>query len=67
MSFVSDEPERCTRCNKLLKSGTEHWLELDTSNNKFYPPGEVPPLRSQGCFPFGPECVKKANQFNCGP
>jgi len=53
--------ERCTRCHTAIKPGSEVWLELSNTDGKYYeelPEGHV----SQGVFPFGYYCYKRANE-----
>lgn len=52
------EKQFCTRCNKELNPKNIVWLELSNTDGRYYntiPTGH----RSQGCFPFGPDCAPK--------
>ena len=49
----------CERCGKRHLSEAV-WLELDSRTGRYHRPGEVPPDRSQGGFPFGRQCAEKA-------
>ncbi len=49
----------CQRCGK------KHlelfvWLELNCLTGRYQAPGTVPQRESQGLFPFGATCAKKA-------
>jgi hypothetical protein len=48
----------CTKCGKELKAGRVVWLELSWKSGKYAECGEVEPLESQGCFPFGADCAQ---------
>ena len=54
----------CERCGAILDPGCETWLELDNTTNLYLAEGEALPAGhvSQGGFPFGSECAKKANK-----
>ena len=50
-------PERCTRCNEVLKPARITWLEFSQTDSHYYkaiPADHV----SQGAFPFGADCAK---------
>ncbi len=51
---------RCTCCDRPL-TGQVVWLELDRRTNTFHDAGGVPADQSQGWFPFGMTCGRKAN------
>src|SRR5690606_8452208 len=53
-------PEECTRCSEELKPGKAVWLELNSHTGEYSKPGTVPPEQSQGVFPFGAACARKA-------
>lgn len=52
----------CERCKRKHVSGWVY-LELDTIDNTWHQPGDVPPERSQGLFPFGASCAKTQLSF----
>ncbi len=52
----------CERCKQPIDAETRVWLELDPRNGKYVAVGTVPPVYSQGCFPFGPDCAERANK-----
>lgn len=63
-----DKTELCTRCGKKVQSHKAKWLELDQTTGLYLGLDEALPEGhdSQGGFPFGSECVGKANQpFPC--
>jgi len=43
-----------------LKTNKAVWLELSTKTSKYYLKDVVPEQDSQGYFPFGITCAKKA-------
>lgn len=50
----------CERCGEdLTQKDRVVWLELVVSTNRFVDPDlvKVPPLNSQGGFPFGSHCA----------
>jgi hypothetical protein len=47
---------RCTHCNRVLK-GKMRWLEMDQRDWTYHDRGGVPEDKSQGWFPFGPDCA----------
>lgn len=50
----------CERCGEKLKGRSEAvWMELDTRTDT-YTTGDVPEAFSQGAFPFGKTCAKRA-------
>ena len=50
----------CERCGEKLRDrAAAVWLELDTRTDT-YTAGEVPTEVSQGAFPFGKTCAKRA-------
>lgn len=50
----------CHRCGKLLRDSAT-WLELNCRTHKWTTRDKPwPDQESQGCFPFGKECVKAA-------
>jgi hypothetical protein len=49
----------CTCCNRQL-TGRIRWLELDQRNGTYHDREDVPPEKSQGWFPFGMSCARKA-------
>jgi hypothetical protein len=53
-------PKYCTRCDRPLSPEKTVWLELDLATNTYHPVGTVPPAESQGEFPFGLACAKRA-------
>lgn len=57
------EPQErwCTCCNARL-SGRFAWLELDQRIDAYHDLGGVPPEKSQGWFPFGLTCARKAKE-----
>lgn len=58
------QPDRtCQRCGKR-HLGEFMWLELDSSTGIYHEPGTVAPERSQGLFPFGAQCARKAISEN---
>lgn len=50
----------CTCCGKRLKESNKVWLEMDRTTGTYHKPGTVPAEKSQGEFPFGKTCAKKA-------
>jgi hypothetical protein len=56
---MNEKKNRCERCQEILKPGNEVWLELDQRTNT-YTDLEVPQEHSQGGFPFGADCAKRA-------
>jgi hypothetical protein len=59
MSRTTEALLRCERCNELLDPEKAVWLELDVRENK-YTDMPIPEEDSQGGFPFGKACAKKA-------
>lgn len=55
-----DKRNRCERCSEELRPGREVWLELDQRTNTYTDDGTVPESHSQGGFPFGKACSKRA-------
>lgn len=53
--IVSNIEHYCERCGKLLDNVI--WLELDMETGKYHEDGFVAEDKSQGCFPFGPDCA----------
>ncbi len=49
----------CTCCERRIK-GKVAWLELDQRTDTYHDRGDVPPEKSQGWFPFGLTCARKA-------
>jgi hypothetical protein len=49
----------CTCCGRPLK-GKVAWLELDQRTDTYHDLGDVPTNVSQGWFPFGVTCARKA-------
>jgi hypothetical protein len=54
---IDSRPE-CQCCGRRLTS--IHMLELDQRINAYHDFGNVPAEQSQGWFPFGPGCARKA-------
>jgi hypothetical protein len=50
----------CECCGKKLDDAKIVWLELDTRTDE-YTSDAVPEEYSQGAFPFGAGCAKKAD------
>lgn len=50
--------ERCERCGKKLKRGTQKYLELNARTGEWQREGSVDDADSQGSFPFGPDCQR---------
>lgn len=50
----------CERCGKQIPIDRLVWLELDGVDSVYRKPGEIPPWKSQGGFPFGKDCAKAA-------
>lgn len=61
-AVIEDTWQRCTRCGKKLKAKDIVFLELNTATGKFCESDTVPEKDSQGCFPFGPDCARHANE-----
>ena len=57
---MTERPERCECCNRILDKAKIVWLELSWKTNTWHEPGTIDEDISQGCFPFGPGCAKKA-------
>jgi len=51
--------EHCTCCGRPLKESRIVWLELDQRINEYHD-GIIPEESSQGAFPFGTDCARKA-------
>lgn len=51
---------RCTRCNEPLTGRAIRMLELDQRTQTYHDLGDVPEDRSQGWFPFGLKCARRA-------
>jgi len=58
--FAWYRPQQCTSCDRVLKMGHVVWLELSFKTNEYHRDGEVPEDESQGLFPFGVRCARKA-------
>ena len=56
--------EYCYKCGRRLDDDRIVWLELDTETGEFQPEGSepLPEERSQGYFPFGPDCARKVDR-----
>jgi hypothetical protein len=57
-----DARPACERCGKPLEPGRIHWLELSSTDGKYYeviPEGHI----SQGLFAFGSDCAKLETQI----
>lgn len=52
----------CTKCDEELKPGRAVWLELNCMTGQYRAEGdpEFPEADSQGWFPFGSKCAKRA-------
>lgn len=58
-----EEHHHCTRCKEPIKANRVNWLELNNWTNEYTDPdkaGFLPEEQSQGCFPFGADCAKRA-------
>ena len=53
-----DTPDYCTCCNRKLHKDRIVFLELDQRTDTYHNFGGVPDDKSQGWFPFGPDCAK---------
>ncbi len=52
---------RCERCDQALDPSKAIWLELHVENLTWHAAGDaLPPEVSQGCFPFGAACARRA-------
>lgn len=51
----------CTCCEKPL-AGTVIMLELDQRIDEYHDCEQIPEDVSQGAFPFGPTCARKARE-----
>jgi hypothetical protein len=49
----------CECCERKLNPAKIVWLELDQRDDTYHNFADVPEDRSQGWFPFGPDCAKK--------
>lgn len=58
---MAGDMQHCTRCGERLVPNRVVWLELSTVTGK-YSETPLPPAESQGWFPFGMSCAKKANK-----
>lgn len=59
----TSEPIYCEKCGRELNPKRIVWLELNCMTGLYHREGEVPEEDSQGWFPFGPDCAKKANVY----
>ena len=53
-------PVRCTCCDRDLSGHAVRMLELDQRTGAYHDCGGVPAEWSQGAFPFGLKCARKA-------
>lgn len=61
--YIKKRVIRCQRCDEILNPDKIVWLELSQTDGKYY--NEIPKDHiSQGGFPFGSACAKKANELN---
>jgi len=51
--------DKCECCGRPIKPGSAVWLELDHRIDGYHNWANVPPSKSQGWFPFGPECAAR--------
>lgn len=52
---------RCERCGEVLHPDRIVWIELSSTDARFYPNGIPVGHVSQGEFPFGSDCARRPN------
>lgn len=62
MTEHTPERQRCTCCERPLHPDRIVSLELDQRVNRYHDFEGVPESHSQGWFPFGPGCAKRARE-----
>ena len=59
--MIAGPVNECERCKVQLLPGREVWLELSIVTGLYYKSGNVSPVsNSQGVFPFGAACARRA-------
>ena len=58
--------ETCQRCHKAVDKNKAVWQELCIWDGIYYEPGKLKPKDSQGCFAFGPDCIKAVRKNRKG-
>lgn len=53
------QTHRCEHCNCILIGSEGVWLEVHCETRKWYPVGECPEGKSQGCFKVGKTCSRE--------
>lgn len=56
---LSEGERYCTCCERDLTGHAFRWLEFDQRTQTYHDNQDVPPMHSQGWFPFGLHCAKK--------
>jgi len=59
-SDLAEAERYCTCCKRDLSGHAVRMLELDQRAGEYHDIGDVPDDHSQGWFPFGLGCAKKA-------
>jgi hypothetical protein len=58
---MTEHKIHCTKCEAELDESRIVWLELNNWENTYHAnEGEVPQEQSQGWFPFGSDCARRA-------